>query len=735
MRTLVKQLVHKISEIKSVSYETEQALIRVLFVSMITLYLLINRSSYEPVLLCLIYLGFGFLMLYNIMRNPEKNEKRQWTAMVMDITATSLEQMISGAMAGVFIGIYLWLIIGYGLRYGTKFFKGCYLLSLVGFSLTLYLNPYWIQHQHLAYGFLLTLLLIPPHALRLLVSLEKATKEADQASEAKTNFLSNISHEMRTPLNGIIGASELLAQTKLDRKQSELLTMVGASATSLKKLINDVLDISKIEKGKVDLEQIAFFMPDLIKRLHLVFQLEVERKQLWLKFNLAPEAERHFLGSMHHLEQILTNLIANAIKFTQQGGVEVTVSELQHYANRSLLRFTIKDTGIGIKAEALPLIFDSFTQADSSITRRYGGSGLGTTIAKQLVEVMGGSISVNSKENAGTVFEVTLPLTHASAPSVDRSTEINLDNASNVVPLSSHTRFRKKLRVLIADDNVVNRLILNETLQKMHCVVKSVDNGNAALDALEQHQFDLMILDYNMPEMNGLEVFRIYHALPGSQPIRTVILTADATKTTQDCCLRAGVYQVLTKPVVSRQIQSLIEAIASTLDTQATQGTQAGAEALTVSTRSKKRGKLAAAAVTATPVAPENIPTITPMTEPLLDQDRMAHLLKLGGSEAFLNKLIREFIETTDDLIRDLGKQCLDLNFTQVHKLAHSLAGESANMGLIPLSKLSRRLLGLDMKDAQTISLLYQAVADCYEETRSQLIEQRDKLSAKRSKK
>lgn len=738
MRSLVKQLVHKITEINSVSDETEQALIRVVFVSMITLYLLINRSSFEPVLLCLIYLGFGFLMLYNILRNPAKKEKRQWIAMGMDIAATSMAQMNFGAMAGVFIGIYLCLIIGYGLRFGTKFFKGCYLLSLVSFSLTLYLNPYWIQHQPLAYGFLLTLLLIPPYVLRLLVNLEKATKEADQASEAKNNFLSNISHEMRTPLNGIIGASELLAQTTLDRKQSELLTMVGASATSLKKLINDVLDISKIEKGKVDLEQIAFFMPDLIKRLHLAFELEVERKQLWLKFNLAPETERYFMGSMHYLEQILTNLIANAIKFTQQGGVEVSVNVLQHYADRGLLRFTIKHTGIGIKAEVLPFIFDSFTQADSSITRRYGGSGLGTTIAKQLVEVMGGSISVNSKPNAGTAFEVTLPLTYASAPtpSVDRSTKINLDNASNVVPLSSHTRFRKKIRVLIGDDNVVNRLILNETLQKMHCAVKSVDNGNAALDTLEQHQFDLMILDYNMPEMNGLEVFRTYHALPGSQPIRTVILTADATKTTQDRCLRAGVYQVLTKPVVSRQIQTLIEAIASSLDTQATQATQAGAEALTATTPSRKRKKLASPAATDSPVIPASSPTITPpMTEPLLDQDRMAHLLKLGGSEAFLNKLIREFIETTDDLISELGKQCMDLNFSQVHKLAHSLAGESANMGLIPLSKLSRRLLGLDMKDAPAISLLHQAVADCYEETRSQLIQQRDKLSAKRSKK
>jgi two-component system sensor histidine kinase RpfC len=188
MRTLVKQLVYKVSEIKSVSYETEQALIRVLFVSMITLYLLINRSSFEPVLLCLIYLGFGFLMLYNILRNPAKNEKRQWTAMLMDITATSLEQMISGAMAGVFIGIYLWLIIGYGLRYGTKFFKGCYLLSLVGFSLTLYLNPYWIQHQHLAYGFLLTLLLIPPMRYACWSAWRKPPKRRIRPARQKPTF-------------------------------------------------------------------------------------------------------------------------------------------------------------------------------------------------------------------------------------------------------------------------------------------------------------------------------------------------------------------------------------------------------------------------------------------------------------------------------------------------------------------------------------------------------------------
>jgi two-component system, sensor histidine kinase RpfC len=732
MLDLFRQLKNKVTEIKSVSDETEQALIRVTFVSFITLYLLVNGSGVEPVALCLGYLFCGFLMLFNILRNPKKNERRQWVAMVMDITATSLEQMISGSMAGVFIGIYLWLIIGYGLRYGTKFFKGCYVLSLIGFSVTLYLNPYWNQHQHLAYGFLLTLLLIPPHTLRLQISLEKATKQAGEANEAKTNFLSNISHEMRTPLNGIIGASELLAQSKLDQKQSELLKMVGTSASSLKKLINDVLDISKIEKGKIDLEEIPFYLPELIQRLQLMFQLEVERKQLWLRFNLDPVVERHYVGSLHHIEQVLMNLVANAIKFTQHGGVDVFVEVTQSYASMSTLKFRIRDTGIGIKPEALPHIFDSFTQADSSITRRYGGTGLGTSIAKQLVELMAGQIRVTSDETTGTTFEVILPLLHSEATSQQTTDELNLAMASNVVPLSSHTKFRKKIRVLIADDNVVNRLILNETLQKMHCIVKAVDNGDEALDALEHHKFDLMILDYNMPEMNGLEVFNIYHALSDSKPLRTVILTADATKTTQERCLRAGVYQVLTKPVISRQIQTLIEAVAQTIETE-----NASQAAGSTTTRAPVRSADMPAEVSNTIIQQpvEKVATIAPISEPLLDNDRMTHLLKLGGSEAFLHRLITEFIDTTDDLMRVLGAESLDLNFERVHKLAHMLAGESANMGLMPLSKRSRRLLGLGMEDAQIISELYQAVADTYEETRTQLQLYRSKLSPKRSNK
>lgn len=742
MQDLVRLIRQKLTKLQSVSNETEQALIRVSFVSFITLYLLFNHSSLVPIVVCLIYLACGFLMLYNILKNPQKNEKRQWIAMLMDVTATSLEQMISGAMAGVFIGVYLWLIFGYGLRYGTKFFKGCYVLSLLGFGLTLFLNPYWAEHTHVAYGFFIILLLIPPHTLRLQINLEKVSKKAGQANEAKTNFVSNISHEMRTPLNGIIGASELLAQTKLDSKQTELLNMVGTSASSLKKLINDVLDISKIEKGKIELEEITFFLPELTQRLQRMFQLEVDRKQLYLRFELAPETERHYVGSLHHIEQVLVNLIANAIKFTQHGGVDVKITDTNQ------LTFSIIDTGIGIKEAALPLIFDSFTQADSSITRRYGGTGLGTSIAKQLVEVMGGMIKVSSQVNEGTTFVVALPLLHAAAPTQLMTEDIHLEGQSNVVSLSSHTKFRKKIRVLIADDNVVNRLILNETLQKLHCIVKAVDNGEEALAALEHHQFDLMILDYNMPEMNGMQVFNIYHALPDSKPLRTVILTADATKATQDRCLRAGVYQVLTKPVVSRQIQALIEAIAKTLESP---------PSVPVAPNKRKTSKVTATKILTTsetlepnfvdarsPDSPmrkvrlqssSSASSIPPTIEPLIDDERMAHLLKLGGSEAFLYKLITEFVDSTDELMHALGSYCMDLNFEQVHKLAHTLAGESANMGLIPLSKHSRRLLGLHMEDAQTISSLFQAVSDCYEETRLHLQQQRNKLSHKHSNK
>ncbi|MGP1715578.1 MAG: ATP-binding protein [Methylophilus sp.] len=719
MPNLLQQFKLKFSEAKAVNSEVEQALIRVSFVSFITLYLLFNHSHYEPVALCLFYLCCGFLMLFNILRNPQKNEKRQWTAMVMDITATSLEQMISASLAGVFIGVYLWLIIGYGLRYGVKFFKGCYVMSLFGFGLTLYLNPYWNQHTHLAYGFIVTMLLIPPHTLRLLVRLEKATKDANLANEAKTNFLSNISHEMRTPLNGIIGASELLEKTELDKKQNEFLGMLSTSATALRKLINDVLDISKIEKGKIELEQVTFYLPDVTFRLNQMFNIERERKQLWMRFHVDKSVERYYVGSLQHLEQILMNLVSNAVKFTQHGGIDIVITPVHTYANFSKLSIKIQDTGIGIKPDMVAHIFESFTQADSTITRRYGGTGLGTTIAKELSKLMGGDITVSSNEATGTAFEVLIPLNHATSAQIEAAKANHITDTSNVIQLSKYSKLGKKIRVLVADDNIVNRLILNETLNSMDCVVKSVDNGEEVLDILEKHQFDLMILDFNMPEMNGLEAFRIYHTLPGSKPIRTVILTADATKATQDMCLAAGIYQVLTKPVISKQIQSLIDEVATIIEATGfdpDRNINATPDIGPIKTIANQ------------PKEPRQV-AMMHSDEPLVDSLRIAHLRGLNPNKSFILTLISQFISSNDDLIELLGHECLNLNLETVHKLAHQLAGESANMGLMPLSNLSRQLMGLTMADAKNITDIYSAVLDVYKRSCTQLNDIKTKSS------
>ena len=719
MPNLLQQFKLKFTEAKAVNSEVEQAVIRVSFVSFITLYLLFNHSHYEPVALCLFYLCCGFLMLFNILRNPQKNEKRQWTAMVMDITATSLEQMISASLAGVFIGVYLWLIIGYGLRYGVKFFKGCYVLSVLGFGITLYLNPYWNQHTHLAYGFIVTMILIPPHTLRLLVRLEKATKDANLANEAKTNFLSNISHEMRTPLNGIIGATELLEKTQLDKKQGEFLGLVSTSATGLRKLINDVLDISKIEKGKIELEQVTFYLPDVTLRINQMFNIERERKQLWMRFHVDNSVERYYVGSLQHIQQVLMNLVSNAVKFTQHGGIDIAITPIHTYANFSKLSIKIQDTGIGIKPEMLPFIFESFTQADSSITRRYGGTGLGTTIAKELVKLMGGDITVTSNEATGTTFEVTIPLIHATSEQIEIAKANQLADTSNVIELSKYAKLGKKIRVLVADDNIVNRLILNETLNSMDCIVKSVDNGEQVLDILEVHHFDLMILDFNMPEMNGLEAFRLYHTLPGAKPIRTVILTADATKATHDLCIAAGIYQVLTKPVISKQIQSLIDDVATLIE--ATGFDHDNAENPLADIRPSQDSKLL-------PNEPRQV-TLVPADESLVDTNRMVHLRTLNPNKSFLQSLIAQFILSNDDLIELLGHECLNLNLDTVHKLAHQLAGESANMGLIPLSKQSRQLLNLTMADAKNITEIYGAVRELYKRTCDELNDYKTKIS------
>jgi len=381
--------------------EGEQALIRVIFLCFIELYLA-KSGSKLGVEACGLYIIYSIIYMMLIIKYPKFNENRQWMALLVDIGMASFGTYITGSAGGIFIGLYLWLIIGYGLRYGEKYTRAAFIMTLVGYSISMRYNPYWIAHPDIVNGFLLTLILVPIHTILLQRKLEKALIQAQSANEAKSKFLSHMSHEIRTPLNGIVGATDLLANTKLNGEQRNLTFHIKNSSILLRQLVNDVLDISKIEQGKIELHMAEFNLNELVSEIELSFKMQAEEKNLTFNCTVEPNCHKHLLGDALYIKQILLNLVGNAIKFTNKGSVELLIKQINEEANTVSLLITVKDTGIGIDKNKLTQIFDSFTQADSNIVSSFGGSGLGTTIAKNLIELMNGKINVQSEIGLGS---------------------------------------------------------------------------------------------------------------------------------------------------------------------------------------------------------------------------------------------------------------------------------------------------------------------------------------------
>jgi two-component system sensor histidine kinase RpfC len=287
--------------------------------------------------------------------------------------------------------------------------------SLLGFGAVVFSTPYWDTHRELAIGLAVTLLVIPAYSATLIRRLNEARQRADDANRAKSDFLSNMSHEIRTPLNGILGMTELLRLRPLEPEDKECVDIIHASGNALARQINEILDLSKIEAGQLTIESIDFDLYALISTTLRIFKTQVDGKQLQLSENLDPRTPYLLHGDPHRLQQVIINLVGNAIKFTEHGFVSIQVHPMELDAQRTLLRFEIIDTGIGIDPDRINAIFDPFTQADSSVSRNYGGTGLGTTICKKLVELMGGEIGIQSTPGVGTTFWFDIPFEIASA--------------------------------------------------------------------------------------------------------------------------------------------------------------------------------------------------------------------------------------------------------------------------------------------------------------------------------
>lgn len=399
--------------------EHEQALLRIVIVATVLAYMALHyapgregddRSIVVLMSTLAIDLAFAFGVFTAICIWPAINVPRRIAAMIADAGTATIVVLTTNEAGVAMIGVYLFITFGNGFRYGRRYLFACQFLCLAGFATALLFAPYWQMHQVGGWSLFVALVVLPLYVSTLLTRIQEARAKAEEANRAKSTFLANMSHEMRTPLNGIVGVVDLLNVTKLDAQQSDLIRLLRHSVGVMRSLIDDVLDISKIEAGRLTIEELDFDLHAAINGLVRLLRPHALAKGLRFTTLVDPAIDYHLRGDPHHLRQVLLNLTSNAIKFTQEGEICVSVALVAQTSAEVRVRFEVRDTGIGIGDDAQRRIFERFVQADQSTTRRYGGTGLGTTIAKQLVELMSGSIGVESKLGAGSTFWFEVPL-------------------------------------------------------------------------------------------------------------------------------------------------------------------------------------------------------------------------------------------------------------------------------------------------------------------------------------
>jgi len=496
--------------------EWQQGVIRLVIIAIVGAYLLasgVSSGAFSPREAATLevlgaYSVFALAVMASFRRWPGRNFVRRSATLVTDLGVTTLVAWLGGELLAPFFAIYLWLALGYGIRYGQRFLLAGTVLGALGFASVLANNPYWIASRPAGLGMLLTLVIIPIFVSVLLRKSEAAKREAERANRAKTQFLANMSHEIRTPLTGIIGMAELLARARLESREREQVQTITVAARLLLGLLEDLLDIAKIEAGKVTLNETAFDLDALIGSVTATVYPRAAEKGLRLHVNVSPHVPSALRGDPLRLEQVLLNLAGNAVKFTETGYVALRVEHAGAGAARVRLRFEVADSGIGIEASEQARIFEPFAQVDASATRRHGGSGLGTSIARQLVERMGGTMGVASEPGRGSVFWFELPFKAASA--------------EERPPAAGY--LSRRLLVLSIDEDVLGRLRAIAGAWRLQMATAAEGDLPATL---RRGRWDVVVVDADHPALEPAAVARAFDtdARPGA--VALVLLHRD----------------------------------------------------------------------------------------------------------------------------------------------------------------------------------------------------------------
>jgi two-component system sensor histidine kinase RpfC len=733
----------------------------------------ILQATYEAFI---IYFITSLMVFAHILWKPQVSGRRRLCAMASDFGMISYAAAAGGIGTGFFYPFYLWTVFGNGFRFGVPYLYAAMIMANAGFLAVLYTTGAWRHYPGLSIALFACLIMLPLYAAKLIRKLSEAKRHAEEANRAKSAFLASVSHEVRTPLNAIIGLGDLLHDQLRNPERRHMVSTIVNSGRSLLTLINSILDFSRIEAGRMPCKVVHTDLYVAIGRLKAMLSAQAMSQELTVGVHITARTPAHILADYSHIEQILINLAANAIKFTEKGFVVVTVDAFQKQGERIRLRFEVSDTGVGIPADAQDRIFESFVQADATIIDRYGGTGLGLAICKQLVDLLNGRMGLESAVGKGSTFWFEVDVTSNSADddrseisettavlfSRDDEIRATLENVGvsviqttrpeqveaavcasqstlgyhpvvfvdrreladtpeggvNVlgdlryitsgvvlvtdepgvsglsVPLRSmfattlvrpvEEKFvrhavrlarlaqnnllvdreqaeifapaARPLSVLVAEDNRTNQMVIAKTLERVGHSATVVNDGEAALDALEENHFDLVLMDLNMPVMNGIEATKLYRFSSIGQPhVPIVALTADATTDAGARCRDAGMDGYVTKPIEPARLLDVIDSVLRRPEVIQVQNV----EDTTVS----MADRIAASKI-----------------ENLIDRGALADLESLGG-HAFVSGLVSQFSDDAAELLSSLRAAVAEEDVQRFRDAAHALRGSAANLG------------------------------------------------------